>query len=64
MPQMSGWELAERLHASYPALKVLYMSGYMNDAMLQHGVVESEVDFLQKPFALESLSAKVREVNK
>ena len=62
MPQMSGRELAERLHASCPEMKVLFMSGYTDDTVLQHGVVESEVNFIQKPFSPDDLVCKVREV--
>ncbi len=62
MPQMSGRELAERLREARPDLKVLYMSGYTNDVIARHGVLEAEVAFLQKPFAAESLGRKVRTV--
>jgi DNA-binding NtrC family response regulator len=62
MPHMSGAELAKRLAETRPELKVLYMSGYTDDSILRHGVLESEMMFLQKPFTSESLTRKVREV--
>jgi two-component system cell cycle sensor histidine kinase/response regulator CckA len=62
MPGMSGRELAERLTEMYPALKVLYMSGYTDDFMNRHGVLEHEVPLVEKPFTRESLLANVRTV--
>jgi len=62
MPQGSGVELAKRLLLGNPGLKVLYMSGYTDDSVVRHGVLESEMAFLQKPFTPESLTRKVREV--
>ena len=56
MPEMSGPELAQRLQAVRPALKVLYMSGYTDDLVGPHGVL------LEKPFTTDSLAVKVREV--
>ena len=60
MPQMSGRELAEQLKTARPDLKVLYMSGYTNDVIARHGVLDSETAFLQKPFTADSLGRKVR----
>ncbi|MGA7104802.1 MAG: response regulator [Candidatus Deferrimicrobiaceae bacterium] len=60
MPGMTGPELAGRLTARRPAMKVLFMSGYTDDAILHHGVLEPGTEFLQKPFAAGSLGGKVR----
>ena len=62
MPRMSGRELADRLTALRPELRVLYVSGYTDDAMLSSGSFPSGTAFLQKPFTLGSLLGKVREV--
>ena len=62
MPEMSGRELAERLAAARPELKVLYLSGNTDDALLHHGVSQAEMAFLQKPFTPAGLAVKVREV--
>jgi two-component system, cell cycle sensor histidine kinase and response regulator CckA len=62
MPGMSGRELADQLVATRPAIKVLYLSGYTEDAIVSEGAIESGKAFLQKPFTLQNLSRKVREV--
>jgi two-component system cell cycle sensor histidine kinase/response regulator CckA len=62
MPGMSGRELSAKLCASYPQTKVLYLSGYTEDAIAHEGVLGSGSAFLQKPFTLQMLSRKVREV--
>jgi PAS domain S-box-containing protein len=62
MPQMSGAELARRLLAECPTLKVVFMSGYTDDHLSAHGVECASVSFLQKPFTPADLSRKVREV--
>ena len=62
MPQMSGREIAEQLTSEHPETKVLYMSGYTDDAVVRHGVLAAEIAFLQKPFTPEAMARKVREV--
>jgi PAS domain S-box-containing protein len=62
LSQMSGRELAQRLAQLRPEMKVLYMSGYSEDAIVQHGVLGSGTSFLQKPFNTETLITKVREI--
>ena len=62
MPRMSGKELAERLGRHEPELKVLYMSGYTDDAIVHHGVLEPGTAFIGKPFGAAEFIRKVREV--
>jgi two-component system, cell cycle sensor histidine kinase and response regulator CckA len=62
MPNMSGHELAGRLTPLRPEMKVLYLSGYADGAIVHHGLIDAETPFLQKPFTTEALSRKVREV--
>lgn len=62
MPGMSGGDLAARAASIRPGTKVLFMSGYTDDTVVRHGVLESEIAFLTKPFAPEELARKVREV--
>jgi two-component system cell cycle sensor histidine kinase/response regulator CckA len=62
MPEMSGRQLADRLKDQRPELKVLFVSGYTDDAITRHGILEPGIAFLQKPFTPESLARKVRDV--
>ncbi|PYO12028.1 MAG: hypothetical protein DMD31_17500, partial [Gemmatimonadetes bacterium] len=62
MPGGSGRDLARRLVAARPETKVLYVSGYTDDAIVQHGMLESGLHFLQKPFTPAVLARKIREV--
>jgi len=62
MPKMSGKELAERLISRHPDLRVLYTSGYTNEVIARHGILEDNTAFLQKPFTPKSLARKVQEV--
>jgi two-component system cell cycle sensor histidine kinase/response regulator CckA len=62
MPKVSGRELAEELHARRGNMKVLYMSGYTDSAIVNTGILHKQVAFLQKPFTPAALTQKVREV--
>ena len=62
MPEMSGKELADRLLRARPALRVLFMSGYTDDEIARHGVLEQGTRFLPKPFDAPTLLTKVRSV--
>ena len=62
MPRLSGRELAARLAATRSDLKVLYISGYTDDSVFRHGVLEGGMAFLQKPFNLKALATKIREI--
>jgi CheY-like chemotaxis protein len=64
MPEMNGKELSHRLLAWYPALKLIYMSGYTADVIAHHGVLDEGVHFLQKPFSTLELSVKIKKVLK
>jgi DNA-binding NtrC family response regulator len=62
MPGASGPELTRQLIERQPALKVIYMSGYTEEAIVHHGVLKPGIAFLHKPFTSETLGRKVREV--
>ncbi len=61
MPEMNGRNLAERLLSIYPRMKILFMSGYTADMIVDQGVLDEDVNFIQKPFSLEELAVKVRD---
>jgi PAS domain S-box-containing protein len=60
MPELSGKELCERLRAARPGLPVLYMSGYTDDVIVHHGILEDGVHFIQKPFTMDDLARAIR----
>ncbi|HET8578332.1 MAG TPA: response regulator [Methylomirabilota bacterium] len=62
MPGMGAKELADRLRPGRPELKVVYMSAYTAEVMGQHGVIETDVPFIAKPFTPDFLIRKIREV--
>ncbi|MBW1677410.1 MAG: response regulator, partial [Deltaproteobacteria bacterium] len=61
MPGMNGKELAERLLAERPDMKVLFMSGYTQNIIMQKGIMPADIHYIQKPFSFEGLAKKVRE---
>jgi len=62
MPKINGRELYQRLSARYPGLKVLFMSGYEGNVLSYHGVLDEGFNFIQKPFSVDALAGKVREL--
>jgi len=62
LPGMGGRQLVETLQAQWPAMKALYMSGYAHGAIVQHGQLDPDIAFLEKPFTPQGLSAAVRSV--
>jgi signal transduction histidine kinase len=62
MPQMSGREMADRLRMLRTDIKVLFMSGYTNDTIVHHGILDKGLFYIQKPFTVDGLSKKIREV--
>ncbi|MGH7342795.1 MAG: hybrid sensor histidine kinase/response regulator, partial [Candidatus Rokuibacteriota bacterium] len=62
MPKVSGHELAGLLTRRRPEMRVLYMSGYPDDAVVRHGLVDDRAEFLPKPFTLPHLGTRVRDV--
>lgn len=64
MPEMNGRELAKQVEALSPEMACLFMSGHSGDIIAQHGILDEKVHFIQKPFSIQDLAAKVRQVLK
>jgi CheY-like chemotaxis protein len=62
MPGMGGKELAERVQSRWPEMRIIFISGYADEAIIRQGVLETDAQFLQKPFAPEALAKKVRNI--
>jgi DNA-binding response OmpR family regulator len=62
MPRLNGHDLAERVRVSHPEARVLFMSGYVDDAVVQHGLQTQSISLLRKPFTPYALAARIREV--
>jgi len=62
MPVMGGPELGERLASLKPGIRVLYLSGYADDAVFRHRILDGNVPFLAKPYSRRALAARVRQV--
>jgi DNA-binding NtrC family response regulator len=62
MPAMGGNALVSQLKAARPEIKALFVSGYTDNAIVHHGILDSDVEFLQKPYTAESLLRKAREI--
>ena len=62
MPEMNGKQLFDRVSSRYPDIKALYMSGYTGNVIAHRGVIDAGVHYIQKPFSVKALAAKVREV--
>ena len=62
MPKMNGRELAQRLLKIRPELEVLYMSGYTDNAIVHHGILDPDVAYVQKPLVPDAFARRVREV--
>jgi two-component system, cell cycle sensor histidine kinase and response regulator CckA len=62
MPEMNGRDLAKQVVSIYPAIVCLFMSGYSGDVMAHHGMLDKGVNFIEKPFSMQDLAAKVRQV--
>lgn len=61
MPEMNGRDLAKRLQSQYPNLKCLFTSGYTANIIAHHGILDGDMNFIQKPYTLEVLADKVRQ---
>jgi CheY-like chemotaxis protein len=64
MPEMNGRDLYDKIASIHPEIEVLYMSGYTSDIIAHHGILDKGINFLQKPFTVQSLTEKIRQVLK
>lgn len=62
MPNMNGRQVADSLATTVPHIKMLFMSGYTDNAIVRHGILEKDINFIQKPFTTVSLARKIREI--
>jgi YesN/AraC family two-component response regulator len=62
MPEMNGRDLAKNILSLYPGLKCLFMSGYTANVIAHHGVLDEDVNFIQKPFSKSDLAIKLQKV--
>lgn len=62
MPQMSGKEMVDLLKPLLPSTKIVFMSGYTDDALAPHGVLEPEIELIEKPFLVKNLVGRIREI--
>ena len=62
MPGMNGRELAERLQTIHPEMRILFTSGYTEDLVVRHGVMDRVMHFIGKPYSIQTLAVKVRRV--
>lgn len=62
MPMLSGKDVADQIKSVHPETRVLYMSGYTDEAIVDHGIVDADIEFIQKPFTERALTRKIREV--
>ncbi len=62
MPEMSGPELAQQMLSLHPGIKIIFTSGYTDDAIARQGVLDPSVAFIQKPYRPKALARKIREV--
>jgi two-component SAPR family response regulator len=62
LPKLSGRVVSERVRTIHPRVKILYMSGYTDDAISRHGVLDPGIAFLQKPFRRDDLTRRIAEI--
>ena len=62
MPEMNGRDLSKEITSFRPDIKCLFMSGYTNNVIVHQGILDAEVHFIQKPFSMQNLAVKVREI--